>query len=201
MISGRYVDVSVYQKAKKGNHFCGDSYFFIEEDQIFLGVLADGLGSGEIAKESSQAVIDIVKQHKNKTVKEVVDLCNKELIGMRGAVMGILKIDLTDQTFSFSTIGNIGIIIFEKAGKKKRNIPSSGYLGSRYRGVKVMTEKLTEGTNFIVFSDGVQDKELSACYFKDCDVERITNAYAQYNDNSRQDDTTLMAIRYKGEKD
>ncbi|WP_040983634.1 SpoIIE family protein phosphatase [Oceanobacillus jeddahense] len=200
MISGKYVDVSVYQKSKKGNHFCGDSYFFIEEDQMFLGVLADGLGSGEIAKESSQAVIDIVQQHKYKTVKQIIDLCNKQLIGMRGAVMGILKIDFVDQTFTFSSIGNIGIIILEKGCKKKRNIPSSGYLGSRYRGVKVMTEKLSEGTNFIVFSDGVKDKELSEYYFKDYKVERITDAYAQYSDSARQDDTTLMAIRYKGEK-
>ncbi|MFD1067137.1 SpoIIE family protein phosphatase [Oceanobacillus locisalsi] len=200
MISGKYVDVSVYQKSKKGNHFCGDSYFFIEEDQLFLGVLADGLGSGENAKESSQAVIDIVKQYKHQTVKEIIDLCNKQLVGMRGAVMGILKIDFIDQTYTFSSIGNIGIIILEQGCKKKRNIPSSGYLGSRYRGVKVMTEKLSDGTNFIVFSDGVKDKELSAYYFTDYNVERITDLYAQNIDNTRQDDTTLMAIRYKGEK-
>lgn len=200
MISGKYVDVSVYQKAKKGNHFCGDSYFFVEEDQIFLGVLADGLGSGEIAKESSQAVIDIVRQHKYKTVKEIIEICNKRLIGMRGAVMGILKIDFMDQTFTFSSIGNIGIIVLEHGVKKKRNIPSSGYLGSRYRGVKVMTEKLKKDTNFIVFSDGVMDKELSQCFFKDYNVDRITEAYAHYSDNTRQDDTTLLAIRYKGEK-
>ncbi|WP_080875339.1 SpoIIE family protein phosphatase [Oceanobacillus timonensis] len=200
MISGKYVDVSVYQKSKKGNHFCGDSYFFIEEDQLFLGVLADGLGSGEIAKESSQVVVDIVKQHKHQTVKEIIDLCNKQLVGMRGAVMGILKIDFIDQSFTFSSIGNIGIIILEQGCKKKRNIPSSGYLGSRYRGVKVMTEKLNDGTNFIVFSDGVKDKELSAYYFKDYNVERITDAYKQNIHHTRQDDTTLMAIRYKGEK-
>lgn len=200
MISGKYVDVSVYQQSKKGNHLCGDSYFFIEEDHMFLGVLADGLGSGAIAKESSQAVIDIVKEHKFKTVKEIVDLCNKKLLGMRGAVMGILKLDFIDQTFTFSSIGNTGIIILERGCKKKRNIPSSGYLGSRYRGVKAMTEKLTDGTNFIVFSDGVKDKELSAYYFKDYNVEQITDTYAQHSDGTRQDDTTLLAIRYKGEK-
>ena len=88
----------------------------------------------------------------------------------------------------------------EDGVKKKRNIPSSGYLGSRYRGVKVMTEKLKKATNFIVFSDGVMDKELSQYFFKDYNVGRITEAYAHYSDNTRQDDTTLMAIRYKGEK-
>lgn len=201
MISGKYVDVSVYQKSKKSNHLCGDSYFFVEEDHIFLGVLADGLGSGEIAKESSQAVIDIVKQHKYKTVKEIIELCNKQLIGMRGAVMGILKIDFISQNFTFSSIGNIGIIILENGVKRRRNIPSAGYLGSRYRGVKVMREKLSEGTNFIVFSDGVMDKELSQCFFQDYNVDRITEAYAHYSNNTRQDDTTLLAIRYKGEKD
>lgn len=63
-----------------------------------------------------------------------------------------------------------------------------------------MTEKLSEGTNFIVFSDGVMDKELSQYFFKDYNVDRITEAYARYSDNIRQDDTTLLAIRYKGEK-
>ncbi|GIO24310.1 SpoIIE family protein phosphatase [Oceanobacillus sp. J11TS1] len=200
MNSGKYVDVSVFQKSKKGNHLCGDSYFFIEEEQMFLAVLADGLGSGEIAKESSQIVVDIVEQHTDKTVEEIVKICNKQLIGMRGAVIGILKLDFMDQTFTFSTIGNIGIIVLENGVPKKRNIPSSGYLGSLYRSVKVMTQKLTKGTNFIMFSDGVMDKELSKYFFKDDNVERITETYAQYSDRTRHDDTTLMAIRYRGEK-
>lgn len=199
MISGKHVDVSVYQKPKKGNYLCGDSYFFIEEDHMFLGVIADGLGSGEIAKESSQIVVEVVEQHTDKTVKEIIQLCNKQLIGMRGAVIGILKIDFISQTFTFSSIGNIGIIIFENAGNKKRNIPNAGYLGSRYRDAKIMTEKLSKDTNFIIFSDGVLDKELSPCFFKDYNVGRITEAFEHYSDNTRADDTTLLAIRYRGE--
>lgn len=194
------MDVSIYQKSKKGNYLCGDSYFCIEDENMFLGVLADGLGSGGIAKESSQAVVEIIKDHLDRTVEELIRLCNKKLVKMRGAVVGILKIDFKNETYTFSSIGNIGVIILEDGAGKKRNIPNAGYLGTHYRAPKVMTEKVMKGTNFIMFSDGVMDKELSQGYFKDTDVDRITDAYAYLSDSSRNDDTTLMAIRYRNEQ-
>ncbi|MCF3944657.1 SpoIIE family protein phosphatase [Oceanobacillus alkalisoli] len=188
--------VSVYQQPKQGNTFCGDSYFYNETEDHFICAIADGLGSGEYAMESSQAVIDIIKENNHVSVEELVRRSNEILYGKRGVVLGILKIDFRSEAYSFSSIGNIGIMTVTDDRVKKRNIPNSGYLAGYKRSIKVENYKLNKGTNFIMFSDGVKDKELSHCYFTDKNVNGITKAYELTSATTRDDDTTLIAMRY-----
>lgn len=197
MNSPRKVQVSVYQKPKQGNYSCGDSYFYTETEKEFVCVIADGLGSGDFAKESSQVVIDIIKSNIYATVEQLVKSCNKELFGKRGVVLGILKLDFDSRTYTFSSIGNIGVITVTKEKKRKRNIPNAGYLAGYPIPFKVVQEKLENQTNFIMFSDGVIDKELSQAFFSDKDIHRITQTYEHTCDKIRHDDTTLIAMRYE----
>ncbi|RDW17181.1 indirect negative regulator of sigma-B activity [Oceanobacillus arenosus] len=190
------VDVSVFQKAKKGNYCCGDSYFYAESDTEFICAVADGLGNGEFAKESSQIVIDIIKENINISVEQLVKLCNKRLQGKRGAVLGILKINFKERMYTFSSIGNIGVISIMNNKKKKRNIPNTGYLAGIKRTFKVERGNLEPGMCFIMFSDGVSDKELSQDYFTYDDVHRITDTFALKSFEARDDDTTLIVMRY-----
>lgn len=191
------VEVSVFQQPKKGNYYCGDSYFYIESEDEFVCAIADGLGSGEIAKESSQIVIDIIEDNIHATVEQLVKLCNNKLSGKRGAVVGILKLDYMSRVYTFSSIGNIGVMTITEGRKKKRTIPNAGYLGGYKRPFKVIQEKLEPDMNFIMFSDGVSDKDLSQKYWSNHDVRTITKTFEHVSDDIRTDDTTLIAMRYK----
>src|SRR5690554_6076169 len=104
------MQVAVYQKPKKGRYYCGDSYFYLETENEFLCAIADGLGSGEYAMESSQIVIDIIRKNGNKPIDTIIKQCNEQLFGKRGTVLGVLKIDFRTRVYSFSSIGNIGIV-------------------------------------------------------------------------------------------
>lgn len=192
----RKVDVSVFQKPKKGNAYCGDSYFYTETEDSFVCAIADGLGSGEFAWESSQAVINIIEENINVSVEELVEKVNIALWGKRGVVLGVLKLDFKSEIYSFSSIGNIGMMKVTKNRKKSRNIPNSGYLAGYKRQIKVDNKILEKGTNFIMFSDGVEDKELSNRFFIEDDVEHITKTYEQTSAKNREDDTTLIVMRY-----
>lgn len=191
------VDVAVFQKAKKGNYHCGDSYLYIETEDEFICAIADGLGSGEYALESSQITINIIRNNITATVEQLVEKCNKELLGKRGVVLGILKLHFPTETYSFSSIGNIGVMTIVNGKKKKRNIPSSGYLAGYKRPFKVIREKLLPKMNFILFSDGVSDSELSQKYFLHSDVNDVINAYKTQSAKEREDDTTLIVIKYE----
>jgi negative regulator of sigma-B (phosphoserine phosphatase) len=197
-MSGSRVQVSTFQQPKEGNVYCGDSYFYNETEDQFICAIADGLGSGEFAKESSQAVIDIIKENNHVGVAELVKRSNEILFGKRGVVLGILKIDFNAGSYSFSSIGNTGIMTITDGNIKTRNIPNSGYLAGYKRPIKVVNYTLKKGTTFIMFSDGVKDKELSKCFFINEDVESITRAYEQTSEKIRTDDTTLIAMRYNG---
>jgi len=192
------MQVAVYQKAKNGNIHCGDSYYYIETDKEFVCAIADGLGSGEYAKESSQIVIDIIESNIHATVGQIVKRCNQELFRKRGVVLGILKVNYSSEQYAFSSIGNIGILTVTQDGKKKRNIPNAGYLAGYPRPFKVVNGTLEPQMNFIMFSDGVSDADLTKKFILNRDVNDIINAYACLHGESPNDDTTLIAMKYGG---
>ena len=195
--SGSQIHVSVFQKPKKGNYYCGDSYYYKETEHEFICALADGLGSGEHAKESSQVVMDIIEENVHASVKQIVKTCNERLVGKRGVVLGVLKVSFPDETYSFSSIGNIGIMTVSSRQEKKRSIPNAGYLGGYSRPFKVFDGKLEQGMVFVMFSDGVTSVDLSAGYFLGHDVEQITETFAAVSEKDRNDDTTLIAMKYQ----
>lgn len=190
------MQVSVYQKPKKGNYYCGDSYYYKETDDGFICALADGLGSGEQAKESSQVVMDIIEDNADSTVEQLIKLSNKELIGKRGVVLGVLKINFSEKVYTFSSIGNIGIMTISADSVKKRNIPKNGYLGSYHRELKVLRDGFSEDMVFVMFSDGVTSKDLSYNFFLEKDISKITELFTYAMESNRSDDTTLIVMRY-----
>ncbi|MGM8366585.1 SpoIIE family protein phosphatase [Virgibacillus sp. W0181] len=190
------VKVSVYQKPKKDNVYCGDSYFYKETDNEFLCVLVDGLGSGEEAQESAEIVINIIKENIHVTVDSLIKHSNRQLFGKRGVVLGILKLDFKAQIYTYSSIGNIGIMTVTNT-KKERNIPKSGYLSGYKRPFKVIRKNLEPEMTFFMFSDGVLDKELSQDYFITQNVTKVTEMYAAQSKEKRDDDTTLIAMHYE----
>ncbi|WP_164214665.1 protein phosphatase 2C domain-containing protein [Virgibacillus sp. YIM 98842] len=191
------INVAVFQKPKKGKYYCGDSYFYLETENEFLCAIADGLGSGEYARESSQIVIDIIRKNMNESIESIIKICNEQLFGKRGVVLGILKINFDSMLYSFSSIGNIGIVTANRNKKKKRNIPSSGYLAGYPRKFKVIQERLEKNMNFIMFSDGVNDKDLSDLDIFGNNVENIIKTFQYKSKPERDDDTTLIAMRYQ----
>lgn len=198
MSGARKVEVGVYQKSKQGNYHCGDSYFFTETENEFICALADGLGSGEFAMESSQIVVDIIKDNIHATIEQIIKKCNEKLFGKRGVVLGILKMDFNSRSYSFFSIGNIGVMTITSNGKKKRNIPNGGFLAGYHRAFKVEGAELDQSMNFIMFSDGVLDTELSKRYLLATNVNEVIATYEHKNDRPKNDDTTLIAMRYTG---
>ncbi len=191
------VNLSVFQKAKKGNYYCGDSYFYKETDNAFLCALADGLGSGEMARESSKAVMEVIEENPELTVEPLVKKCNEVLVGKRGVVLGILRIDFNALTYSYSSIGNIGVITVDPDGVRNRNIPLAGYLSGYPRSLRITHGKVQKGMVFLMFSDGVNDRRLSSKFTRSKGVEQITEHYKDLYGQSRDDDTTLIAIEYE----
>ncbi|GAE93568.1 phosphoserine phosphatase RsbX [Gracilibacillus boraciitolerans JCM 21714] len=161
----RKIDISIFQKSKKGNFFCGDSYFYHEADNTFICALADGLGSGEHAKESSQIVMDVIQDNRNETVSTMMKKSNKKLVGKRGVVLGILQMDLDTKQYFYSSIGNIGLMTISSDSVKRRNIPQVGFLSGYERPFKVVSDKLEDDMIFVMFSDGLMKEKYQTPIF------------------------------------
>lgn len=196
MITFQKLRVASYQQEKEGNDYCGDSYFFSESDHGFICVIADGLGSGKVASESSQTVIDVIKSDLNISDVTLVRKCVQRLAGKRGAVLGILRLNYMNKKYTYSSIGNISLITAMDQKQRIRTIPRPGFLGNYERPLKVVEGNLEENMRFLMFSDGVTDQELAKLCLFDENVDKIIETYTYISDEIRKDDTTLIAMRY-----
>ncbi|WP_102029365.1 SpoIIE family protein phosphatase [Salirhabdus sp. Marseille-P4669] len=192
------IDVAVFQQAKQGNFCCGDSFFTIEKDSKFICVLADGLGSGKMAKESSAAVVEVVQHNPLASMEEIIANCNNKLMDKRGAVIGILMIDLDTSTYALTSIGNIGIVSISPNGQQVKSVPTYGYLSGGKHPFHITNGDIEPGQVFLMYSDGVKDKELLKQTKYLGNIDHIVKYYEGiHKQTDEKDDTTLIVLKYK----
>ena len=91
--SNEHMQALVYQLPKEGKAVCGDSFYFHATDETMVCALADGLGSGALARESSSVISEVVEEHGHEDVESLMERCNQALKHKRGATVSILKVD------------------------------------------------------------------------------------------------------------
>lgn len=149
-----HLDAYAFQTAKEGKNFCGDSYYITANDDYFLCVLADGLGSGEFAYEASSAVAEVVRSNPDKDVNTLMNYCNDVLAQKRGAAVGILKVDFRKKEFEYSCVGNIRFYLYTPSGKLTYPLPVTGYLSGRPQTFRTQIYPYEEDSRFLIHSDG-----------------------------------------------
>lgn len=194
--SYRELDVAVLQQAKGCNKMCGDSYLLLETEDYFLCAIADGLGSGEFANQSSLDAITVIKENEKKDVWTLLELCNRSQFAKRGVVITILKFDYQKKEVQYSNVGNISFIFTLPNGKVIRPIPKRGFLSGKKLDVKKEKFPLLTGSTFLLFSDGISlqgnPQHLSKLHSVN-DAADFIHHYVKGN----EDDRTIMMGRLK----
>lgn len=151
-----FIEVFVYQEAKEGRRECGDTYFTFINDQYFLCAIADGLGSGPIARQSSEIMPLILEEYHHETIDELLLRCNKLMYQKRGAAVAIVKVDFKCKTIEYSCVGNVKFYITHKDDDKMTYpLPVMGYLSGRPQKFKAQKYAYKPGDLFLLHSDGV----------------------------------------------
>ncbi|NCT35656.1 SpoIIE family protein phosphatase [Bacillus sp. EB93] len=139
--------------------YCGDDYFFLHTEEYFVCVLADGLGSGKNAYDSSHAVIEEVKRNHELDVEALMAVCNQVLVDKRGAAVSILKIFYDKNEFVYSSVGNIRFFLYNPSDDKLvYPLPVTGYLSGRKQKYRTQRYKYEPNAKFILHSDGLELK-------------------------------------------
>lgn len=150
-----HIQTLVYQLNKEGKSICGDSFFMKADDKELICAVADGLGSGSLANESSAAIKDLVENYANEDVQSIIERCNQAMKNKRGATASILKINFEQRQFTYCSVGNVRFILHSPSGESFYPLPISGYLSGKPQKYKTHTATYEKGSKFIIHTDGL----------------------------------------------
>ncbi|WP_409291103.1 PP2C family serine/threonine-protein phosphatase [Peribacillus sp. SCS-37] len=190
-IKEQHLELLISQSSKNDMPYCGDSYYYTVTDNYFICVLADGLGSGEFAYESSSAVVDVVKNNPHLDVESLMKLCNEVLVNKRGAAVSILKADFRTHEFVYSSVGNIRFFCCLPDGKLLYPLPVTGYLSGRTQRYHTQFFKYEPQSNFILHSDGLQMIGAKRVLKPHVPLQQTARLLLEEN-NAYSDDTTFL---------
>ncbi|OMP66807.1 PP2C family serine/threonine-protein phosphatase [Domibacillus epiphyticus] len=155
-LKNTFIEMIAGSRSKNNNSFCGDTYFVELNNGEFICLLADGLGSGRYAYESSFAAAEAVKQRwQSETVEELMESVNQSLHQKRGAAVAIFKVNFEARQFEYTCVGNIRFYLYAPDGKLTYPLPVTGYLSGRPQRYRMERFTYEKGSKFLVHSDGV----------------------------------------------
>ncbi|MFB4165184.1 PP2C family serine/threonine-protein phosphatase [Alteribacillus sp. JSM 102045] len=187
------VDIAAFQQGKKGNYCCGDAYVTVEADNYFICALADGLGSGEGAYHSSKIAMDVIREHHQENVPNLLEKCNRALIQERGVVITILKVYFTTNEIVYGNIGNIGTFLFSDKGESTRPIPAPGYMSGRKFQYRLAHFPFRKGFQFLLHSDGVTVSQSDQQWLKNAHSPELSIQHLSKKAKNQNDDVTIIA--------
>ena len=181
-------------RAKQGQVVSGDVYLVHEygEGQLIASVI-DGLGGGEEAARAARLAHQMLLQYPDYPLQELIRRSHAALHGTRGAVIGLLRLELASSIASYVGVGNIGMQVYSHQPIKP--ISKNGILGFRLPTLLELRYVYDPGDIFVIYSDGVsthfaQDGKINIKQPAQGLAEQVLATYGKLND-----DATVVAIK------
>lgn len=147
------LDIGVAERPKAGATVSGDSYLVKSNGSTELVAVIDGLGGGTAAAEAAKKAYDAIAANADRPLSAIMQAAHHACQGTRGAVVGLLRLDLKNQEASYVGVGNIGIYVVSKHVIKP--LSRNGIVGYRMPTLMEHRASYDGGDTFILFSDGV----------------------------------------------
>ncbi len=147
------LDIGTWQQICPGQDVCGDRYFTHREENSFTVAVIDGLGHGAAAAEAADKAVAVLRDT-NAGLSEIIPLVHRQLLGTRGAVLSIARIDCNSGKMNYIGIGNIYTYIMCQ-DRVHRLLSSEGFLGYRLPRFREHSLDMEEIGRLIMVSDGI----------------------------------------------
>jgi len=181
-------------RAKQGQVVSGDVYLVLEyNDDTVLAAVIDGLGGGAEAERAARLAAQTIEQYPEYPLQELIRRSHTALHSTRGAVIGLLRLDLAASGASYVGVGNIGLQVYSRQPIKP--ISKNGILGFRLPTLLELRYVYDPGDVFVLYSDGVsanfaQDAKVDLKQPPQSMAEHILGTYGKFTD-----DATVVVIK------
>lgn len=181
-------------RAKQGQSVSGDVYVVREyaEDHVLISVI-DGLGGGSEAERAARLAAQTLEQYPDYPLQDLIRRSHTALHSTRGAVIGVLRLELASSQATYVGVGNIGVQVYSRQPIKP--ISKNGILGFRLPSLLELRYVYDPGDIFVLYSDGVssnfaQDNKIDIKQPPQRMAEQILANYGKHTD-----DATVVAIK------
>jgi len=181
-------------RAKQGQSISGDVYVVREyaEGCVLISVI-DGLGGGSEAERAARLAAQTLEQYPDYPLQDLIRRSHTALHSTRGAVIGVLRLELDSSQATYVGVGNIGVQVYSRQPIKP--ISKNGILGFRLPSLLELRYVYDPGDIFVLYSDGVsnnfaQDNKIDIKQPPQRLAEQILASYGKHTD-----DATVVAIK------
>jgi serine/threonine protein phosphatase PrpC len=142
-----------------GEPLSGDACLLLPAVDGLLVAVVDGLGHGERAHEAAHKAIATLHRHPHDDVERLLRLCHTALVGTRGAVMSLARLEPALQRLTWAGVGNVsGVLLSSRPEARPRRhlVTYGGIVGYQFPPLKVFTEPFLPGDLLVFATDGLR---------------------------------------------
>jgi len=152
-------EVGIYGRALPHEATSGDHAAFVRDGDVLTLALADGIGHGPLAHDAAGRAIAAFQAQHGLSPTATLEACHHAVLGSRGAVMAVARIDAAARSVEHAAVGNIMTRI-ERWRKSRLFTGSSATLGARGPRRKPLAETVTiEPTEVLMmYTDGLTSR-------------------------------------------
>lgn len=181
-------------RPKEGQSVSGDTYVVEPYGASHLMVaVIDGLGGGEAAALAANRAAAVVRSNIGQELGAIITLGHTALHGTRGAVIGLLDLDLATRAASYVGVGNIGVQVYSRDPIKP--ISKNGILGYRMPQLLKLSYTYNFGDTFVLYSDGISSRfNLDSSVDPSLEPQKLADSIMKLHGKSN-DDATVVVVR------
>lgn len=192
--SAGQLDWGIATRPLPGQIESGDIHFIERTAAGWMLAVADGLGHGPDAAAASRALVEVLDQHAEEPLIDLIRRCHERLRTTRGIAISLASIEMASSTLTWIGIGNVeGVLrhITPSSSQIQYITLRGGIVGYRLPELQPSMLPLTDGDILVLATDGIREgfAEAIAPQYSPQDppqtiAERILAGYAKPNDDA-----------------
>lgn len=183
-----------------GESACGDLALVQGLPSGALVVVLDGVGHGAAAASAARRALEAITADAGRSVIALVRRCHADLAGTRGAVMGLARLDVADETMSWLAVGNVDGLLIRAPGPAPRQregvVMRGGTVGHQLPPLRAAITSIARGDLLVFATDGIRPGFHRLLDHAVSPGELAQRVLADYGRET--DDALVLVARYLG---
>jgi anti-sigma regulatory factor (Ser/Thr protein kinase) len=150
----RWLDVGAIGLPKPEQQVSGDAWAIEMQRDRALILIADGLGSGELAAEASREAVRLFRANANLSPQQILEQTHPALRATRGAAVAIASIVPAQNTLHYAGVGNTCATILTD-GMSRSLVSYNGTIGAQVRKFAQFSYEWSERSLLVMNTDGL----------------------------------------------